>query len=155
LARPWPVLRLAGVDECTYPGLAASTAYGRGCRCGRCRVANSERWRRYYEANCERRAEAIRRWRAENQESLAGYNRRWRRDNLQSVLRRERDRRKEMRDLAPGTVTGRYTPVEDRVIVAWAGPELALAQTLGRSWESVRGRKRELRKRGLLGPASR
>lgn len=135
---------------CEHPDLAASTAYRRGCRCDRCRADHTVRYRRYVEANRERRADTNRRWREQNRESLAVYDRQWRLSNLDSVSERERRRRRAMAELTPSNVTGRYSEAEDRIIRSWAGSEVALAQALGRSWESVRGRKRELRKRGLL-----
>ena len=51
--------------------------------------------------------------------------------------------------LLPATVSGLFSPAEDKVILAWEGTGVQLAAALGRTYGSVQSRQATLRKRGL------
>ena len=52
--------------------------------------------------------------------------------------------------LLPATVSGPFSPAEDKVILAWEGTGPQLAAALGRTYASVQRRQALLRKKGLL-----
>lgn len=50
----------------------------------------------------------------------------------------------------PVTVSGRYAPAEDAVLISWDGRWIEAAVALGRSLESVSVRVAKLRREGLM-----
>ena len=137
-------------EGCSHPQNTARTAYNKGCRCDGCREAEAEKARRYREAHREAIAEKARRYREANREAIAEKGRRYREANYKACRRAVRMRREKYARLLPATVSGPFSPAEDKVILAWEGTVVQLAAALGRTYAPVQQRQASLRKRGLL-----
>ena len=113
------------------------------------REAIRESQRRSCVKNREARQEYFRRYREENREAIREKDRRYREENLEA--RREYDRlfNEKMRDMTreSATRTGeRYTPAEDAHILTSDEPAAVIAVELGRTMDSINGRRHMLRK---------
>lgn len=109
-----------------------------------------ERQRRHYDENREVILERDRRYREENREAIAEYNRRYRKGNREAILERQRRNYEVKRDITreSATRTGeRYTPAEDAHILTSDESDSAMAVELGRTLNSVRERRKILRKK--------
>lgn len=140
--------------QCTFPEVAGSTGYARGCRCDRCldavAVIRDRHRRRKDEAR--REAKAVRQ---EEAGELGWY--RAHRDALEEAERTTGSKFSSdehynalRKDIAPRLVTGPFTEAEDRVIIAWRGTDLMLAVALGRTYAVTVSRKHRLRRAGRL-----
>lgn len=114
------------------------------------RDAVLDRQRRHYEENREAVLDRQRRYREENREEVLESHRRYREENREA--RREYDRLfgRKMRDMTRESATRaweRYAPAEDAHILASDEPDAVIAVELGRTLNSVKGRRRLLRKK--------
>ena len=114
------------------------------------REAELERHRRYSEANREAITERHRRYREENRESIAEYHRSYYEANREAIAERKRLYYEANRDMTRESATRNgepYTPAEDAHILTSDEPIAVIAVELGRKMESIRNRRRILRKK--------
>lgn len=119
---------------------------GRNSRCRRCM---SEVYRRYHEENLEKELERFRRYRKENREAILERAQQYREENREAILEglhrhREGERRVSKKY---ATKSGPYSPEEDLVVMRTDMTILEIAIALGRTYNSVDGRRRNLRKK--------
>ena len=113
------------------------------------REAIRELNRRRYEENREAVLERQRRYNTENREAVLEYQRRYREENREAIRELNRRRYEENRDMTQETATRNgepYTPAEDAHILTSDEPIAVIAVELGRTLNSVRDRRRKLRK---------
>ena len=113
------------------------------------REALQEYSRRYHEENREAIAEKDRRYREENREAIAESQRRYREENREAIAEGKRRYHAEIRDMTQETATRTgepYMPAEDAHILASDEPAAVIAVELGRTLNSIRDRRRKLRK---------
>lgn len=113
------------------------------------REAVLERQHRYREKNHEAVLGRQRRYYEENREAALEYHRRYREENREAILERKRRNRAENCDMTRESATRAgepYTPAEDAHILTSDDPVAVIAVELGRTLNSVNGRRRKLRK---------
>ena len=105
--------------------------------------------RRYYEENREAVLDQHRRYYEENREAELENKRRYYEENREAIRELNRRRYEENRDMTQETATRNgepYTPAEDAHILTSDEPIAVIAVELGRTLNSVRDRRRKLRK---------
>jgi len=125
--------------ECLYPHLSRVYAYSKGCRCESCKKAHSEALRLYRGRNLE----------ACRAKSRARNHVYYRENRTYENLRLSGNYAKR-RASTPISVSGVYSDAEVSVILSWRGRTEDLARALGRGYASVRAKKAQLRRAGLL-----
>lgn len=113
------------------------------------REVGRECQRRSREKNHEAALERCRRYYEENREAVLEYHRRYYVENREALLEDQRRHREAMRDMTREVATRGgepYTPAEDAHILTSNEPDAAIAVELGRTMESIRSRRKRLRK---------
>ena len=119
------------------------TGYRRGCRCPECRAAHTSARRRWRRGNPEKVRQGYARF--------LEYQREWRARDPEYARERERARagRIQAESLSDATRWTRWEPRED-ALLALIPSNIAAADALGRTYYSVKQRRRALREKGLL-----
>ena len=69
------------MSECIYPQNAPRTAYNKGCRCLRCKAANTKEMQQYRSKYREKYNKMMQKWREKNREKDRFFSRRWGKNN--------------------------------------------------------------------------
>lgn len=112
------------------------------CRCVRCRLWNSTTWRRYRSGDPDRIAARDLEWRKLNREAETKRQREYQLTHRDEVIQRHRRYRARMRSATAGASHhGRYSPVEDAIIMRNDISTLEKACMLDRTYGSVQSRR--------------
>ena len=69
------------MSECIYPQNAPRTGYNKGCRCLRCKAANTKEMQQYRSKYRKKYNKMMQKWREKNREKDSFYSRRWAKKN--------------------------------------------------------------------------
>lgn len=113
-----------------------------------------ERKKKYWEANREAIHEKQRKYREANQEAILEYQRKYREANREALIKQDKKNREENQAISRvfATKSGGWTPEEEQFIIGnmHQMTNLQLALALERTVESVGGKIRRMRKKGLI-----
>ena len=102
---------------------------------------------RYRSKNPEAISEYKAKYRAENPEAVSEYMRKWRHENPSLVAESNRKRRELDKSINANRSRCTWSTAEDAALMTWTRGDRELGAALGRSVDSVRGRRKKLRKR--------
>ena len=102
-----------------------------------------ERQRKHYEKNRDRVLERQRKHREENRDKVLEYQRKYHEENRDYKNAQSSSRKRSLRQAteAAATVSGPFTPAEDREVLRKDRTLVQIAFSLGRTYTSVQGRR--------------